>query len=164
MPRTHSEEISCPSWSMSQRCSVHTETPPETKELACTIPHPPPRSAQPKDRATRGSLCSAHTHYLTCLHQALIPCAPEELPFPVKRASVPVQWLPLPKDQAKLRPKSWLLIWEFSLALVLVVVSTDLILQTNQSIVKTHHIQDRDQTLPTTKRASADNWPERQSS
>ena len=55
-------EVICFSWNMSQRGSIHGETPLGTKILAST-------ALQHKHRATCGHRHSADAHYLTCLHQ-----------------------------------------------------------------------------------------------
>lgn len=63
------------------------------------FPFPAP---QHKHRATYGNQCSIHTPYLTCLHQASLPCAWIELPLPVMFASVLALWAPSPRSLAQI--------------------------------------------------------------
>ena len=95
VPGAQLEEISCSSWSMFQRYSVHRDSP---RNKGTGRRYFPPSHFISTGPPVRTQL-STNTHYLTCLHQAPPTWAPEELPFPVKLASVPVQWTPSLRDQ-----------------------------------------------------------------
>ena len=82
---------------MSQRDSIHRETPLGTKESAVTIPSPDP---QHKHRTTCRNEHHSHTYYLRCLNQALIPHTSGTAP-PNKLASVSTQWSPSPRTLAQ---------------------------------------------------------------
>ena len=148
-------EIIHSSWSISQRYSWRD--PSENNRMPSAISVPPP--PHHKHRATCGNNCSAETHYLVCLHQAPLPCSSGTTPLshtclsPRAARPPPQKISPKPCSYHISQHASFMAPWSRQQW-----PQVSLHKQTRAHPVKTHHIQARDQTLPTTGKDGLWRW------
>ena len=152
-PGAHNGEVVCPFWGVSQRDSIHEETPPGTKELAGTICLPTVQHKHRQEQAHWEHSLSKlvtpipaplYSHGTTSPSQAgLIPNAAAASPrTPAQTPSHHFSQL-----RSFMEPQLWRQWWHVSLHK-----------QTRMHLVKMCYIQARDQRLATIGKESLCRW------